>query len=229
MKERPILFNTAMVRAILDGHKTQTRRPMKPQPTDFTSHPDPSGSELWPAINKNGYCACMDCPFGQPGDRLWVKETWADVNSEYGPAIVYRADQSLSPWTDWCKKPGPDEGAGPSMNYEEYPGEYVMWWTDLLNGAPDHGWRPSIHMPRWASRIDLEITDVRVERLRDISEDDAIAEGVEAIPIAAVPRQATWDNRQDFAQIWNKIYAAKNLGWDDNPWCWVVEFRMVES
>lgn len=229
MKERPIIFSGPMVRAILEGKKTQTRRVVKwPR---WVSDLDNAAYQLRAhsaiALFQDGRpIKQYACPYGKPGDRLWVRETWADVNCEAGPAIIYRADHVLSPWTDWCIERGPDYGAGPSMNYEKYPGDYTMWWSDLLAGEPDHGWKPSIFMPRWASRLTLKVTDVRVERLQEISEEDAIAEGVdcECGPLTACGHCA----QREFKKLWNEINAKRGFGWDGNPWVWVVTFEVME-
>lgn len=205
VKDRPILFSGEMVRAILDGRKTQTRRVIKPQPgypglarMVFENNPfAPSALKGTPAENlriapdesvwlHEDSCGNVvgiqgKCPYGQPGERLWVRETFADVNSEDGPALAYKADGDVRTWHEFSKVFGKDYGAGPSFNYDAYPGDYTMWHTDLFNGEPDPAWKPSIHMPRWASRITLEVTDVRVERLQDISEADAIAEGLKRL------------------------------------------------
>lgn len=141
MKERPILFSGEMVRAILEGRKTQTRRVIKPQPDSARNSVFvKSGFET-----KHGYE--IKCPYGQPGDRLWVRETWGlwDTDPKDGPErakIFYRA-------TDENRR---------DLRYQR--------------------WRPSIHMPRWASRINLEITNIRIERVQDITEEDAKAEGL---------------------------------------------------
>lgn len=147
MKTRPILFSGPMVRAILEGRKTQTRRVVKPQPAHCADLP--MGKDLTFA---------SACPYGQPGDRLWVRETWA-----VGTLFDY-VRPSLLPKPDCESKLAVDYAANPRR----------IWHSE------DQGrWRPSIHMPRWASRITLEITSVRVERLQDISHKDAIAEGLE--------------------------------------------------
>lgn len=168
MKERPILFNGEMVRAILAGQKTQTRRiPPKTQ----------QGS--------------LFCPYGHPGDRLWVKETFAYAQDG---TVVYRASMVGSPWDAITRRA--------------------------------ITWHPSIHMPRWASRITLEITDVHVERVQDIHEEDAIAEGID-------PRKLSYLSGEravtKFSVLWNSIYAADGLGWDVNPWVWVVTFKRAEE
>ncbi|MVF02755.1 hypothetical protein [Serratia marcescens] len=187
MKERPVIFNGEMVRAILDGRKTQTRRIAK---ADNSNH-------------------LLGCPFGQVGDRLWVRETWADVNHDGHPAIAYRADGGL-------RVIGEDDGEEEDPNLEKY--WFAQWYADLISGA-EGNWRPSIHMPRWASRISLEITAVRVERLTMISHEDAIAEGA---PRASCCR----DPRHGFIELWESIYGKESIAAD--PWVWVIEFRRVE-
>ena len=174
MKERPILFSAPMVRALLAGTKTQTRRIVKARDLEWMDvHQglrEPDNAER--------------CPYGQPGDRLWVRETFGhfERNENFAPGceVFYRAD-------------------GESLAVER--------------------WRPSIHMPRWASRITLEVTGVRVERLQDISEADATAEGVSAIPDEM--RRAT--PRCDFQALWQSINGPDS--WAANPWVWIVEFR----
>lgn len=174
MRDLPILFSAPMVRAILDGSKTQTRRVAK----EFDGLRD-LDKILARFPNQNG------CRYGQPGDRLWVRETWAE-HPDYPDArrAIYRAD------------------AG-----SEYDAER---------------WRPSIHMPRWACRIELEVTGVRVERLQSISEADARAEGVEG---DSHPGAFVGTCRGNFARLWESINGAGS--WDANPWVWVVEFRRV--
>lgn len=205
MKERPVIFNGEMVRAILDGRKTQTRRvianvgsdnciplqkPTKTKDGIFTHVMDAPGHGL--------------CPFGQVGDRLWVRETWADVNHDGHPAIAYRADDGL-------RFIGEDDGEVEDPNLEKY--WFAQWYADLISDV-EGNWRPSIHMPRWASRITLEITAMRVERLQDISEEDAIAEG------GTKHFNIDW-----FGPLWASIYGVDS--WNANPWVWVIEFRRV--
>ena len=203
MNEHPIIFSTEMVRAILSGRKTHTRRVMKPQPTfdgvDWIRFGDD--------IRQNW---CLDCPFGKIGDRLWVRETWGAVSQteESAPLeeckIEYRADL-------------------PSGS-TDYPGE---WPADEARGsdiAPK--WRPSIHMPRWASRITLEIVKVRVERVQEISLEDSKAEGMPAYSMAmGVLSDNPPDPRWKFIGLWNSINAKRGFGWDSNPWVWVIEFK----
>ena len=206
MKERPILFSGEMVRAILEGRKTQTRRIPNRQPLDWCTRFEPAPFEgagkpgKWlqmteDAFSIRGWCKCA---YGQPGDRLWVRETWAhdDMN---------------------CK----DVHCG---NIDH------VWYRALENPivadsfAGDAHWRPSIFMPRWASWITLEIVNIRVERLQEISESNAEAEGVDFIPSAP----AALDHRTAFAGLWNKINAKRGYSWESNPWVWAIEFKRVE-
>ncbi|HIE6477031.1 TPA: hypothetical protein ACXM66_000290 [Serratia marcescens] len=231
MKERPVIFNSEMVRAILDGRKTQTRRVMKVQPKPSETRPGDfwfSSKKLESMVHVSdftpGNSPIADChlffqehccPFGQAGDRLWVRETFAAFDA------------------DW-KHPGKphDLKDGPWPNIV-YPASVAK--------IPDGTCRPSIHMPRWASRITLEITAVRVERLNDISVDDAKAEGVRALEnnfgsgpaycdylLPNLDDTAEWYNRasDSFKSLWKSIYGAES--WRANPWVWVIEFKHVE-
>lgn len=202
MKERPILFNGEMVRAILDGRKTQTRRVVKRPAEDGKHgwHPSGTGMEF-----RLGGSARPVCPFGKIGDRLWVRESWS---GEYWLSEVKPSERFGIARQD-CLTPFP-----PATHY----------WAD---GNPQYGdWekpRPSIHMPRWASRITLEITGVRVERLQDmqdISEEDAKAEGI-------APVDGFYANPvNSFDSLWGSINGAES--WDANPWVWVLEFKKID-
>jgi len=226
VKERPMIFNAEMVRAILDGRKTQTRRIMKPQPTPCTLQ---KGGHWWPSNvfktmlhieeelqnGKGGWGGLVGdaCPFGDVGDRIWVREAWARYNIDQDSHdMAYRA----TPPEDW-----PKEGR----------------------------WRPSIHMPRWVSRITLEITGVRVERLNNISHEDAEREGIHtevwdqtvvAKNYAAedeffqfwsegMPHYVEMNElfRASFRSLWQSIYGAES--WQANPWVWVIEFKRIEG
>lgn len=204
MTERPILFSGAMVRALLTGTKTQTRRVVKPQPTGFVGGPgvtlcDSSPAPLVPMNDFAGTCGQeIICPYGQPGDRLWVREGYS------GP--------------HWMTGVPPREWI---------PGTPIWCWAD---GNPLHGdWtkpKPGMHMPRWASRITLEITGVRVERLQDISEADAQAEGWTMRPEVSTDPQVHKEAARDwFMDLWESINGPGS--WDANPWVWVVEFRRL--
>lgn len=184
MPEHPMLFSAPMVRAILDGTKTQTRRIVKPR------YCGEMPSETLEDLELRG------SPYGQPGDRLWVRESgWEPPflttrmlrdGADTWPRYIYDADDDDSAW------------------------------------CIEHGWmrRPSIHMPRWASRITLEITGVRIERLQDISRGDAMAEG------CPFPNMAHGDNpRHWYAELWDSINGPGS--WDANPWVWVIEFKRI--
>ncbi|HEP8808774.1 TPA: hypothetical protein VDU47_004337 [Pseudomonas aeruginosa] len=221
MKERPILFSGPMVRAILEGRKTVTRRVVKPQPDFLGSMVDPNTP--FKTLDA-GLHARITCPYGEPGDRLWVRETWTDVNMCGAPALAYRADEDIR---DLMEEPGflDDRGA---FNYDDprvKPYPFACWYAELDQAR----WRPSIHMPRWASRILLEITSVRVERLQDISEEQSRAEGVrdagEGFFDVEDSKHFAADPRESFASLWSSINGESS--WDANPWVWVVEFKRV--
>lgn len=208
MKERPILFSAPMVRALLDGSKTQTRRVVKPQPEWDGKWFQWGGHK---PNSKYGACAgnslsttfwMLDaCPYGKPGDRLWVRETHF-INHYMGAQtpVEDRADcQTLYRATDM----------GCVRNMEDSEG--------LV-------WSPSIYMPRWASRITLEVTGVRIERLQDISEADAKTEGW-PVHMPSDPRGYT-SPKQWYAMLWNAINGPES--WALNPWVWVVEFKVVK-
>lgn len=201
IREKGLIFNSEMVRAILDGRKTQTRRPIKWKQTRFTEIGEREDGSKWP-WSEDAEHACdfwHPCPFGAVGDRIWVRETW----NKYGGLLTYRADHD---WIDDMRK-------------------------ETVCTAK---WVPSIHMPRWASRILLEITDVRVERLNAISEEDARAEGIidggclncgEPEPCGCANPEP--DATDAFAYLWQSIYGQDN--WNANPWVWVIEFKRVEG
>ncbi|WP_277971793.1 hypothetical protein [Pantoea agglomerans] len=227
MRERPILFNADMVCAVLDGRKTQTRRIMREQPEVIPKEDEFGKPGFWIPFNagktmvrnEDMYIAC---PFGLKGDRLWVRETWSDVNLEGIPAVAYRADGDVySPMDD--KSFLDEDGA---FNYDDSrvaKYDFTTWYPDLINGTEGR-WRPSIHMPRWASRITLEITGVRVERLASVSTGDARAEGYPAERAADGGPLDAW---LWFRDLWDGIYPEQSF--KVNPWVWVVEFKRVED
>ncbi len=247
---KPILFSTPMVLALLDGRKTMTRRVVKPvgfcrdQIAGGIPHNGKDAVLLnAPAYLKFPACENKDCMgYGRGGaripspwkigDLLWVRETWADVNSPDGPAIAYK-DGDVRTWHEFSRTFGPNMGAGPSMDYDTYPGNYTMWFSDLFAGEEGHRWKPSIHMPRWASRLTLRITDVRVERVQEISEEGAMAEGIE--DLGGVWRDyqlRTFDHfntaKESFRSLWDSINAKRGFGWNVNPWVWVVSFEFIK-
>lgn len=223
MKERGMIFNGEMVRAILDGRKTQTRRIVK------LSH---ERGMLNPVVRgRNGEISSVSCrlaptlcPFGQPGDRLWVRETWALLGNEDGCCVD---------WNDnLCKGDGKLAARIYRASCEQRPGDYGLWsipddadWKPHTENQKFEGaWRPSIHMPRWACRILLEITNVRVERLASISQEDAAKEGYPANP---EPYGGSMDKWLWFRQLWDSIYPEQSFS--HNPWVWVIEFKSVEG
>lgn len=216
MKESPIPFKGDMVRAVLAGQKTQTRRPMKPIPVypdafnglrreihDGQVHFWASGAEL-PAHK-------FRCPYGQPDDRLWVKETFY----KYYPSETWPEPKAL------------------------YKADGITLCDKDSEGKKQR-WTPSIHMPHILSRIVLEIINIRVERVQNITSDGAIAEGAyEVRKVGDDIAHATWTMdgldwrydtpREAFAATWDSLYAADGLGWDVNPWVWVITFKRVEN
>lgn len=227
MKERSILFSAPMVRAIRAGQKTQTRRSLRKQ---FSHDAEPAevaatSPEGWQISGHSGLwwddaVACIDdairCPYGQPGDRLWGRETWADLTATHGRR-----------WEKWnAETRRYDSGVNPFVWYRA-DGDL----PDIGNGDTNYAsWRPSIFMPRWACRIFLEVAAVRVERLQDISEEDAIAEGVQSVgggrywlgSDGMTPRGSAVEAYRD---LWESINGPDS--WDDNPWVWVIEFRRI--
>lgn len=258
VKERPILFSAPMVRAILDGRKTQTRRVVK----DQGYSPQPT---CW-------------CPFGKPGDRLWVREAWGLMNACYGKGgnwvtVGYRASDGGLKETDLgFEIPVPEATA--KWAYEAFTDEAPKDEDGTFregDGFEVFRWRSPIHMPRWASRITLEVIRVRVERVQEIIVGDVAAEGVEIIRDAAgkLYIQVTGASplpymegaiekgtlrildpdrfvRAHFAALWDSLNAKRGhlprvtmnkqkrrldglYGWAANPWVWVVEFKRVEA
>ena len=188
MNEKPILFSGPMVRAILEGRKTQTRRAVKFPVLDRNGTGcEISGCEINSCLNQG----LELCPFGHPGGRLWLRETWrkAYPKTSDSEGVVYRADKDRS------------------LGMDEY--------------SDRHRWKPSIFMPRWASRITLEIVSVRVERLKDISHRDALSEGVEYD--VSIPEGSPLARYQN---LWDSING-KKYPWKSNPWVWVIEFKIV--
>ncbi|EOY3723703.1 hypothetical protein ACP4JD_004999 [Klebsiella michiganensis] len=209
MKERGMIFNAEMVRAILDGRKTQTRRPVKFPVHDKNLGCELAGNELAGELSAGNY---LNSAFGKPGDRIWVRETFRVHSRATDVAtLVYKASVRNS-WTEQthrvpvsvCNKP-----------------------------ATPEKWTPSLHMPRWASRILLEITGVRVERLNAISEENAASEGVAQFRGGFWKHyQPGWTQHQlsargSFVTLWKSIYDEES--WQSNPWVWVIEFKRCGS
>lgn len=199
-KARPIVFSAPMVRALLDGKKTQTRRPIKPR------HPwsmfETEAGQPWPYFDPYVYAepdpVPVPCPYGQPGDHLWVKEAWNTGICGEIPTICYRAT---------CETDDPCGFPITWNQYDAYP-------------PKRKGWQSPRFMPRELSRITLEITAIRAERLHDISGLDCIAEGL--ICGALIIQSAL---QQEYKTLWQSIHGPAS--WDQNPWVWVIEFRRI--
>jgi hypothetical protein len=262
MTERPIPFSGPMVRAILAGRKSQTRRCLTPQPDAALDHHkgrivtrfNPVGAAVKTGLmayeandcagpifafrqGKDSIKADISCPYGVPGDRLWVREAWT-ADFEWAEDVDKRALR----W--WHEMPAAFRGPA-NVIYTYYHADDSAWhchpdegpaypasWAPAEDDWEGVRWRPSIHMPRWASRLTLELTNVRVERLQDIGEDDAIDEGCgfdfDPLDDDGVEKfDAT--PRGHFAQLWDKLHGHRRCGWQANPWVWVLEFRRVDA
>lgn len=204
MSERPIIFSPESVALIRRGVKTQTRRVMKPQPCE----------DLWKILRR--YPRQRTCPHGNPGDRLWVREAWA-MPANLQPCIRCGI---IHPAThlDGCP-------------YITYPAIYKADFDTL--GADEVKWRNAMFMPRWASRLTLELTAVRVERLQEISEEDARAEGCASVDASADEKafmgsDGQWTEKFAYMMMWDSING-KKAPWESNPFVWVLEFCRVEG
>ncbi|MFW3880138.1 hypothetical protein ACKLLY_04220 [Klebsiella pneumoniae subsp. pneumoniae] len=231
--ERGMIFNGEMVRAILDGRKTQTRRPIKWKQTRFTEIGEREDGSKWP-WSEDAEHACdfwHPCPFGAVGDRIWVRETWGVAShafSDDGLMIDWVPDR---PATAIHEMPF---GNGYYSGYAIYAADGDFTWGDD-DGYEDGRscWKPSIHMPRAASRILLEITDVRVERLNSIHDVDAMREGIQNLTTCShsdfgIPGVVNAQHPvRAFQLLWESIYGADS--WRANPWVWVIEFKRVEG
>jgi hypothetical protein len=220
MADHPIIFSGEMVRAILDGSKTETRRIVQKARFPDGSWADviyPAAESGWIAwqgavkpgphlaeFTKQQYRIGWPCPYGIPGDRLWVRETWmAEELPVFGEdGIRYRADGTFLPI--------------------ENNREASDRWSAARGDQPMETWRPSIHMPRWASRITLEIVNVRVERVQEISAADMDAEGMRwYAETYGNPYGSVYDT---WRYLWDSLHAKRGYPWSDNPWVWVIEF-----
>jgi len=217
-KEQPVLFSGPMVRAILEGRKTQTRRVIGKQPMDILPCKGDWAGKRWVSLDTREpqpSGTIFGCKYGVPGDRLWVRETfyepmsgYTNENGDYVPVSL--KDRAL-------------------VRYVADGGEVDTSWRS----TPKHCLvkRPSIHMPRWASRITLEIVNVRVQRLALISQRDCKAEGVGPECTPADPRGKWRPDRpyfEAFWRLWNSINEKRGHGWNSNPWVWVIEFKRID-
>lgn len=222
-KSRPILFTAPMIRALLDGSKTQTRRVIKHKHlanSDVFSFDAVRGEWEMGECHQGSaaHTGWMRCPYGVPGERLWVRETWG----------LHR----FTDITDWLH--GPIKNHDPRTFYDiAYRADYGLGQLYVEPSNDISSWRPSIHMPRWASRITLKIRDIRIEKLNDISEADAIAEGVEKVGRALVTPTfrdyaggTEWISpRRSYRSLWESINGIGS--WDKNPFVWVIEFNKI--
>jgi hypothetical protein len=234
MKELPIVMSARDVCAILDGSKTQTRRAIKPKAAELISvmsgegeasvsfryshHVDDDGKKHPPEwlcfledYPEEGVVPIGQCPYGQPSDRLWVRETWKPV-----PISAYRSSEGVQ------QTPNPQDADEAAV--------YKAGWVRSGGGV---SWRSPTHMPRWASRITLEITDVRVERLQDISDDNCLAEGIAQVVRERLPSTQQCgeydaidvDPVAEYRALWETINGPGS--WDANPWVWVISFKRI--
>lgn len=209
VRERPIIMQAESVRAILAGRKTQTRRAYKPRNPEPWELPPGEGYKddgtSWPMYQDTyGDFHPVRCPYGAPGDRLWVREAWRPWFDESEYAVVqYRADGATR------KPEGLDVATGWNFAHE---------CDDATDESP---WRSPLFMPRWASRLTLEVVEVRVQRVQDISGEDAVAEGAAGFGGLQVPKVA-------FAAGWDSLNAKRGFPWASNPWVWAVTFKRVE-
>jgi hypothetical protein len=249
---RPILFNGEMVRAILSGQKTQTRRVIKDQPPWQNPIVEPSnGAGTWGHHKEIDWGDPEEpkwsCPYGIPGQQLWVRETWRPSfwSEDFDMvAIEYWADGKISNgicseslWPDDDRRESVWENLSSELNKANCPTDHNGNYNWSETGNPLK-LRLSIFMPRAASRITLEILDVRVERLKSISEADAIAEGVERDGDLwkcygnCGDHKAGYHSRTSatasYMSLWDSINKKRGCGWDANPWVWVVEFKKLE-
>lgn len=247
MKELPILFSGEMVRAILEGRKTQTRRVMKPQPTrqitSWTNDVEAGDVVMWrgepcrlrESNGRNKRAAgeltpvSIVCPYGKPGDRLWVKETfWRDERDPRD--VIYAASPEY-----YCDS---KSGKGAERIVELFTNDPIPVEECRRSVESNKFWHKKSprFMPRWASRITLEITQVRVERVQEISGEDCYAEGIKISCSACSGECYHYDQdrpkfnkrfRQDYRSLWDSINSKRGYGWDKNPWVWVIEFRRI--
>jgi len=203
MNEKPILMNAFSVKAILAERKTQTRRMIKVQPLGHVKSANYWADGYWriehtPAKAPIGKYVgvTIKCPQGTVGDQLWVRETW-------------RVEQVL-------------DDMAPREFDQHYPVDYRAGPEDgWMHPAFAGKWRPSIHMPRWASRIQLEVTDVRVEQVQDMVDADAVKEGI--------PWNSARSETMAFATLWDSIYAKRGFGWAANPWVFAISFKIFDK
>lgn len=211
MRELPIIFTGPSIPAIQAGRKTETRRLVKYIP-EFGAPDDWCPLIEDPKFLRIAWDWKEKCPYGQPGDRLWVREKW---RLEYDEG----ADLHYARFAADSRRQLTGEGSMRQIERAQWrqpKGPGTLWMT---------AWKSSRYMPRWASRMLLEVEEVRVERLQEITEEGAVAEGTQAIPVGEVPRPAAMSEREDFSRLWNSLH--ENHRWIGNPWVWVVVFKLL--
>lgn len=248
MSERPILFSAEMVRGLLDGRKTQTRRLVKINAAGRAQH----AGRNWHLQDPDCVAAC---PHGLVGDLLWVRETYCLEHELDDNAPPHDDGRPTRRTPDIVPSDGGSHWRQPHYRATDPPPELAYEYgpkscRQCEEGDPHAHWRPSIHMPRWASRLTLRITDVRVQRVQDITPDDAAAEGGQ-IPVNAATGNPLLDIsspyapiryltqaqaqhfdqpawlRAHFASLWDSLYAKRGHPWADNPWVWAITFEVL--
>jgi hypothetical protein len=215
MKEHPIIFSGPMIRAILEGRKTQTRRIVKFSSKSISPNgpyveSDGNPESLLTAVHElQKLSTKLACPYGTIGDRLWVRESFARV--EPYPQIGERYEMPM--------------GAPVSEVHREYWRKRIAFKADT-DESFNQKWKPSIHMPRWASRITLEITDIRIERIQEVSDSDAFSEGIQATVNEGQLDDGT--AKGAFKALWNSINV-KRASWESNPYVWALTFRRITT
>lgn len=216
MKQRPIIFSAEMVRAILAGTKTQTRRVIRNQPIDILPMPNPRAPSQveWVTLQSRdpNHGQVIRCRYGIRGDRLWVRETWGAVSKTEYPMPIKECNIEYRAYLP----------AGST----DQPGQ---WSAEDARGDPDAPhWMPSIHMPRWASRITLEIVGVRAERLQDMKPIDCVAEGAYMPQMRYGKVEGAYAIAR-FAEVWDWLNAKRGYPWESDPWVWVISFKRIQE
>lgn len=236
MNTRPIIFSGPSVPAIFNGTKTETRRVVRPRFAHQAGSLEITRYGIEAVASRTGCMAVVPSPYGAKGDRLWVRETFGVIDLMLKPEVSLEAIEN-----------GDDVWMyGGTVTAEKVPAEHIIYRADHDPSTLAGAWRPPIHMPRWASRLTLQVESVRVERVQDITNDSATAEGCpgysgpgvapDYVPDAMTPRE-------EFRELWDQINGRRTVknpatgvtrwcdafSWANNPWVWVVAFRRVAA